>query len=991
MRGAFSRFTFDPRKRYSAVLMQQGRVQLDADWNEQRRIDGHRDATEATDVIGPAGAPETGGGFEVARLPGVTNDFMLGEGRLYAGGLLCELQSVAIPVQTIDAAGAALTLPTLRVDGRPLAQGDWLQLSADDEAVEPALSPVASVDTARRVVQLATPAAAFGGRRDARVRRVATYATQPDLTDPPAYTATAGNADLVYLDVWQRHVTVIDDPEIREVALGGPDTATRLQTICQVRVAPNAGSCDAVAGLAQGESLARMSTLTVAPPPEEDLCLIAPGGGYQGLENRLYRVEVHDGGDIGGDATFKWSRDAGAVEYAVEEFPAADLDRVRLTTLGPDELLGLGKFDFVEVTDDGDELDPDPQPGTVLQIVDIDRAERLLVLSEAIPANRYRVERRARVRRWDRGDAATAVRDITDDELELEDGIRVRFSGSGFQTGDAWTFAARALTGDIERLVAAPPQRRRHHLCPLAVIEWSGPANALVAAIHDCRPPFVGLAELLAQRVPRYAGGDGQDGRPGANLDAPLAVSVEDGLGRPVEGVGVQFAVQGGGAVDDTDVSTDSDGVALTRWQLGPDPDLAQRVVATLADPPQGSAASITFAATPHHLALRYAGGDAQEGDPATVLPEPLWVAVEDARGRPVEGAVVEFTVEAGGGGLSENAAGPFNASAGVETESDGVAAVRWRLARQAQGRVRAALRLGDQDLAAPLRFHAHARRPVLVAVAGDGQEGEPGTELACPLVVGVENGRGTAVAAEVTLEASDGGTLTDRAQPTNTGASITVKVDGTAEVAWKVGPEPGCQRVVGRISGPGGDDALQAVWQAHAGELDGGESPYAGPRVVKVSWRNDARIDLALLNDGLTVNFSEPIAKETLSNSTFEVALELPGQDPTQVYPTHVAHILAGRVDAINDQRTNWTFRPLHRVTVDHLERWISVERDQFHSNRIRVRVRLHGAAILGDDGLALDGESSFVREGARTELAFPSGDGRGGGEFHSWMFLEP
>lgn len=34
MSGDYSRFTFDPHNDFSGVLMQQGRVQLDADWNE---------------------------------------------------------------------------------------------------------------------------------------------------------------------------------------------------------------------------------------------------------------------------------------------------------------------------------------------------------------------------------------------------------------------------------------------------------------------------------------------------------------------------------------------------------------------------------------------------------------------------------------------------------------------------------------------------------------------------------------------------------------------------------------------------------------------------------------------------------------------------------------------------------------------------------------------------------------------------------------------
>jgi hypothetical protein len=35
MSGDYTRFTFDPLNRYSGVLMQQGRVQLDADWIEE--------------------------------------------------------------------------------------------------------------------------------------------------------------------------------------------------------------------------------------------------------------------------------------------------------------------------------------------------------------------------------------------------------------------------------------------------------------------------------------------------------------------------------------------------------------------------------------------------------------------------------------------------------------------------------------------------------------------------------------------------------------------------------------------------------------------------------------------------------------------------------------------------------------------------------------------------------------------------------------------
>ena len=33
-----------------------------------------------------------------------------------------------------------------------------------------------------------------------------------------------------------------------------------------------------------------------AQAPQPDMCVVPPGARYRGLENQLYRVEVHDGG-----------------------------------------------------------------------------------------------------------------------------------------------------------------------------------------------------------------------------------------------------------------------------------------------------------------------------------------------------------------------------------------------------------------------------------------------------------------------------------------------------------------------------------------------------------------------------------------------------------------------------------------------------------------------------------------------------------------------
>src|ERR687896_1232130 len=90
MKGDFTRETFRRERHYSGVRMQQGRVQLDADWNEQADIGRYRDETEATDVVGRCGGPLHDAAFAVTVDAANAGDFLLGAGRYYVDGLLCE-------------------------------------------------------------------------------------------------------------------------------------------------------------------------------------------------------------------------------------------------------------------------------------------------------------------------------------------------------------------------------------------------------------------------------------------------------------------------------------------------------------------------------------------------------------------------------------------------------------------------------------------------------------------------------------------------------------------------------------------------------------------------------------------------------------------------------------------------------------------------------------------------------------------------------------
>ena len=139
MKGDFSRFGFDKKKRYSAVLMQQGRLQLDADWNEQVQISEHRNTALFRDLVGRSGTPK-GKAMEL-RLEG--EKLFLTPGVYYIDGLFVEAdeeEEAALPeggdgeflyyIETwqraVDAAeDAALVDPAIGVDTTVRLKTEW--------------------------------------------------------------------------------------------------------------------------------------------------------------------------------------------------------------------------------------------------------------------------------------------------------------------------------------------------------------------------------------------------------------------------------------------------------------------------------------------------------------------------------------------------------------------------------------------------------------------------------------------------------------------------------------------------------------------------------------------------------------------------------------------------------------------------------------------------------------------------------------------------
>lgn len=508
MKGDFSRKTFDAARHYGGVLMQQGRVQLDADWNEQLAIQRHRNETEAKDVIGDCGAPKHEAGFLVQPTPD-GHDLVISPGRFYVHGRMCELDGTL--VDALFQAATQATVSPWHVDGADFAPHQYVELSASN--VASAVVRIQAADPATRQLTFASSIAAFQAATGLKVRRLTTYLTQPDLANPPFLSqpdptqppvlALPDGAYLLYLDVWPRHLTALDDDLIREKALGGPDTATRIKTVWQVKLWPgpddgaplpdDTGCGSPVPGweALAAYSTGRLNARTQPAPDTDNPCILPPGAGYVGLENQLYRVEIHLGGVLGTDpVTFKWSRDNGSVAKAIEKIPNTTDYTVHET--GPDDVLGLANGQWVEQVDD---------------VVDLHGIARDLFQFQMDPvtgavALNFPVDegRHPQLRRWDSdGEVDIPSPPVGDGWIDLENGIQVRFEPGTYRTGDYWLIPARTVLGDIEwpRDGAAQPvpQLRRgirHEYCRIGVLQVQGST----LEVEDCRPLFPPLNEL---------------------------------------------------------------------------------------------------------------------------------------------------------------------------------------------------------------------------------------------------------------------------------------------------------------------------------------------------------------------------------------------------------------------------------------------------------------------------------------------------------------
>ena len=111
--------------------LEQGRVQLDADWNEQQAINAHRRERLGIDVVGPSGAPQDDPGFGLA-LTADGSDLTIASGRYYVDGIACDVEpGQRLAFSSSGDNEALVALP--RADLADFRAGQWLLLNVTAE------------------------------------------------------------------------------------------------------------------------------------------------------------------------------------------------------------------------------------------------------------------------------------------------------------------------------------------------------------------------------------------------------------------------------------------------------------------------------------------------------------------------------------------------------------------------------------------------------------------------------------------------------------------------------------------------------------------------------------------------------------------------------------------------------------------------------------------------------------------------------------------
>lgn len=480
-----ARVSYDPRQHYRSVVMQQGRVTLEADFNEEVTIAGEELRKETLDIVGPSGTPDDG--YLITSLSTPTFDFSASAGTMYVGGLRVTTPA-AVPSVSFSAsktvshgvqkAGSGAKLKLLKAVNAAvqyLNQTDWLDHSDDPDWVDPSVNPPTT--------------------------------------------------EFIYLFLREQEISAVEDSDLKDVALGGPDTAQRTRLIQHVVRLASPAACDTGLNAAgqvwqkQGlsfnpatmrlESAASLQVSLSSSTTQPDACNPQAQGGFLGADNQLIRVQISGIDQASGNPKFVWGFDDASFLYRLDApvAPAANTPQLlHLQSRPVDATHQPQAQQAVEVLRSAAELSNGEYvaslSGFVVTLNQNYNPDTQAIFFPTTTTNLPPVyfdstqTPRVFLRVWEQEVIFTPGTAMGLGSTGLQ--VTLQAPGNVFHTGDYWLFAVRPSTpqqvypehylNDFQ-----PPDGPRMWACPLATIDWTGKTPT----VQDCRQSFSPLVDLV--------------------------------------------------------------------------------------------------------------------------------------------------------------------------------------------------------------------------------------------------------------------------------------------------------------------------------------------------------------------------------------------------------------------------------------------------------------------------------------------------------------
>ncbi|MDF5712277.1 MAG: DUF6519 domain-containing protein [Nostoc sp. S4] len=447
-----ARVSYDANQQYRAVVAQQGRVTLEADWNEAQQIASEELREEVLDIVGPSGTPDDG--YKVEFID-QSLDFTVSAGTMYVGGIRAFLSKSIQYSQQLD----------------------WLDYVSDPDWVEPEKQENGNLQ----------PELVYLYLREQEVSTVEDSALQEVALGGP--------------DTTQR--TRLIQHIVRLSTKG---------TTCQTALEEAIGrwknqGLNFNPQTMRLESSALLQVSFSSQPPPADPCDPETQGGYLGAENQLIRVQISGIDTATGQAKLLWGFDNASFLYRVdvtnnpslklESSPVDDFHRPRVgqavEVLRSAAQLSNGEY-IASATGRVYTLTAPYNPDT-----------QEITLPDTLPSEYENSDQTPKVflRVWEEKEKpvtpGTAI-DLGKTGLQ----VTLQTSGQPFHVGDYWLFAVRRTTPTqiypkhyLQAL--QPPDGPRLWVCPLGVIS----RNSDFGSVEDCRQHFDDLVKLTK----RQAGG----------------------------------------------------------------------------------------------------------------------------------------------------------------------------------------------------------------------------------------------------------------------------------------------------------------------------------------------------------------------------------------------------------------------------------------------------------------------------------------------------